>query len=165
MERANFQPYQTRFYVAAAAIFFILAVAVVLFQSKEDPSFHREIIPSKELCYIKDGKLIALPKGNYSLAMPAGDTSINGVTPLLMVKVGREYYPLNIADDSLLPRHGKLLPLKILFGFNSPHASNKLKYHEKYSGNPVHDYHFKSQYFLQVENGYGKVNRFYTYKK
>ncbi len=165
MERANFQPYQTLKYVATAALFFIMAVMVVLFQTKSNPSFHREIIPSNEISYIKDGKLVALADGNYLLAMPAGGTFVNGVAPMLMVKVGREYYPLNIADDSLLPRHGKLLQLKILFGFTSPHASNNLKYHEKYSGDPVHDYHFKARYFLRVKNGFGEVRRYYLYQK
>lgn len=165
MERADFQPYPTKLYVAAAAIFFVLSILTVLFQPHSNPSFHKEIIPADSLCYIKDGKTIALADGDYPLAMPAGGTFVNGVAPMLMVKVGRDYFPLNIADDSPLPRHGKLLPLKILFGFTSPHAENTLKYHEKHSGDPVEDYSHKARYYLHVEGGFGKVRRSYVYQK
>ena len=88
---------------------------------------------------------------------------MHGKAPMLLIKVGREYYPLNIADDSILPRQGNILPLKILFGFNSPHASNTLKYAEKIGGDPRDSYHRKVRYYLLVKNGYGTVQRFFYY--
>ncbi len=152
-------------YAATAAIFFILAFCVVIFKpTTKEPSFHAEIFPSESISYIKDEKPVALPDGDYYLAMPAGGTFVRGVAPMLMIKVGREYYPLNIADDSVLPRQGRLLPLKILFGFTSPHASNTLKYAEKNGGDPVESYRRKSQYYLHVENGFGAVRRKYYYQ-
>lgn len=149
-------------YLAAAVFFFALAVCTVIFSNKDiEPSFHKEIIPSDSIGYIKNEKVIPLADGNYLLAMPAGGTFVKGKAPMLLVKVGREYYPLNIEDDSILPRQGKMLPLKILFGFTSPHASNTLKYAEKISGNPVEDYRKKSRYYLHVEGGFGSVQRMY----
>lgn len=152
-------------YLAAAAFFFVLAICVVIFQDKNSAaSFHKEIIPSNSISYIKDGKLIALADGKYLLAMPAGGTFVKGKAPMLLVKVGRDYFPLNIADDSILPRQGKQLPLKILFGFTSPHASNTLKYAEKNGGDPYDSYHRKARYYLQVENGFGTVQRYFVYQ-
>ena len=152
-------------YLAAAAFFFALAIFTVIFSDKNsDPSFHKEIIPATSIGYIKDEKFFALADGNYLLAMPAGGTFVKGVAPMLLVKVGRDYYPLNIADDSILPRQGKMLPLKILFGFTSPHASNTLQYAEKIGNNPVEDYHRKSRYYLHVEKGFGSVQRSYYYQ-
>ena len=152
-------------YLAAAAFFFVLAIlAVVLPNKNSDPSFHKEIAPSNSISYFKDDKLIALADGNYLLAMPAGGTFVRGKAPMLLVKVGRDYYPLNIEDDSILPRQGRMLPLKILFGFTSPHASNTLKYAEKNGGDPVESYHRKARYYLQVENGFGTVQRYYVYQ-
>ena len=152
-------------YLSAAVFFFVLSIFVVLFTDRNsDPSFHKEIIPSKSISYISDEKLIALADGDYLLAMPAGGTFVNGVAPMLLVRVGREYFPLNIADDSILPRQGKMLPLKILFGFTSPHAHNKLTYAEKDGGDPVESYHRKSRYYLHVENGFGTVQRMHYYQ-
>lgn len=149
-------------YLAAAGFFFALAICTVIFSNKNvEPSFHKEIVPSNSISYFKDEKLIALADGNYLLAMPAGGTFVKGKPPMLLVKVGREYYPLNIEDDSILPRQGKMLPLKILFGFTSPHASNTLKYAEKINDNPVEDYRKKSRYYLHVEKGLGSVQRMY----
>lgn len=152
-------------YLMAAIFFFALSICAVEFQEKRpDPSFHKEIIPSDAISYFKDDKLVALPDGNYLLAMPAGGTFVRGKPPMLLVQVNGEYYPLNIMDDSTLPRHGKILPLKILFGFSSPHASNTLRYAEKSGGDPVESYHSKAHYYLRVENGYGTVQRFYQYQ-
>jgi hypothetical protein len=152
-------------YLAAAAFFFVLSIcAVVLPNKNSDPSFHKEIIPSNAISYIKDDKLVALADGKYLLAMPAGGTFVKGVAPMLLVKVGHEHYPLNIADDSILPRQGRMLPLKILFGFTSPHASNTLKYEEKTGGDPKLSYLRKARYYLHVENGYGTVKRSYYYQ-
>lgn len=148
-------------YLMAAAFFFALAICTVVFKDKSiDPSFHKEIVPSNSISYFKDEKLIPLADGDYLLAMPPGGTFVKGVPPMLLVQVDKEYYPLNIADDSILPRQGKMLPLRILFGFTSPHASNTLKYAEKINNNPVEDYKLKSRYYLRVENGYGSVQRF-----
>ena len=152
-------------YLAAASFFFVLAICAVIFADKNsDPSFHKEIAPSDSISYFKDDKLIALADGKYLLAMPAGGTFVRGKPPMLLVKVGRDYYPLNIEDDSILPRQGRMLPLKILFGFTSPHASNTLKYEEKTGGNPKESYHKKARYYLQVKNGFGSVQRYYVYQ-
>jgi len=152
-------------YLAAAVFFFILSTWSVVFSDKNSvASFHKEIIPSNAISYIKDEKLIALADGKYLLAMPAGGTFVKGVAPMLLVKVGRDYYPLNIADDSILPRQGRMLPLKILFGFTSPHAENTLKYEEKIGGDAKISYSRKARYYLQVENGFGKVQRLYYYQ-
>ena len=83
---------------------------------------------------------------------------------MLLVEVDGTYYPLNIADDSVIPRQGKLLPLKILFGFTSPHAENKLTYKEKTGNDPVADYRKKAFYYLRVENGFGRVQRDFVVK-
>ncbi len=153
-------------YLAAAAFFFALSFLVVIFEDKNsDPSFHKEIIPSNAIGYFDSNEnFIPLPDGNYLLAMPKGGMFVKGVPPMLLVQIGRDYYPLNIADDSILPRQGKMLPLKILFGFTSPHASNTLKYAEKINDNPVEDYHKKSRYYLHVEKGYGTVQRSFFYQ-
>ena len=158
--------YPTKIYTAIAVIFFILAFAVVKFQNSDvEPSFHEEIIHSDSISYIDGENLIKLVDGNYPLAMPAKGTFVNGVAPMLMVEVRGRYYPLNIADDSILPRQGKLLPLKILFGFTSPHAHNKLKYAEKNGDNPKEDYRRKARYYLHVENGFGEVQREFVIEK
>ncbi len=153
-------------YLAAAAFFFALAVCTVIFSDKNsDPSFHKEIIPSNGIGYFDENEnFIPLADGNYWLAMPKGGMFVKGVPPMLLVQIGRDYYPLNIADDSILPRRGVTLNLKILFGFTSPHASNTLKYAEKINNNPVEDYHRKSRYYLHVEKGYGTVQRSFYYQ-
>ena len=156
------QPFKWKRYTAVAIIFFMLAFIVVKFQDKDkDPSFHEEIIPSDAISYIKDGAAIPLENGDYNLAMPEGGTFVNGKPPMLLVEVDGEFYPLNILDDSILPRQGRRLPLKILFGFNSPHASNTLKYAEKTGEDPVEDFRRKAQYYLNVVDGFGQVERKY----
>ena len=156
------QPFKVELYTAVAVIFFIAAaVSVKFFQSDVEPSFHEEIFPSQAISYIKDNELVKLSDGDYMLAMPAGGTFVNGVAPMLLVEVDGNFYPLNIADDSILPRQGKQLPLKILFGFTSPHAENKLQYQEKVGGDPVESYKKKAYYFLRVKDGFGRVERFY----
>ena len=152
-------------YLAAAAFFFVLAILTVLLSNKNsDPSFHKEIIPADSIGYIRDEKFFALNDGDYLLAMPKGGTFVKGVAPMLMVQVDNQYLPLNIADDSILPRQGKMLPLRILFGFTSPQASNTLKYAEKIGGDPVESYRRKARYYLHVKNGYGEVKRAFYYK-
>ena len=157
------QPFKWRRYTLVALIFILLAFCVVAFNadSDKDPSFHKEIFPSQAISYIKEGKLIALSDGDYNLAMPVGGTFVNGIAPMLLVEIDGEFQPLNIADDSILPRQGRMLPLKILFGFTSPHASNKLHYDEKKGGDPVRDFRRKAQYYLHVVNGYGQIERKY----
>jgi len=156
------QPFKIEAYTAVAVIFFVLsAAAVKFFQTEKVASWHEEIIPSQAISYIDDGKLVALSDGDYNLAMPAGGTFVNEIAPMLMVEVEGKYYPLNIADDSILPRQGRQLPLKILFGFTSAHASNTLHYEEKSGGDPVESYKRKAYYYLQVKNGYGNVARGY----
>ena len=158
------QPFKWKRYTLVAVIFILIAVAVVVFdEDKKDPSFHNEIFPSHAISYIKDGKTVPLANGDYSLAMPEGGVFVNGIAPLLLVEVDEEFYPLNIADDSMLPRQGRRLPLKILFGFTSPHASNTLKYDEKKGGNPAGDFSRKASYFLRVVDGYGTVERKYKF--
>jgi len=156
------QPFKVELYTAVAVIFLIAAaLSVKFFQSDKVASFHEEIFPSDRISYIKDNQLVELSDGDYMLAMPAGETFVNGVAPMLLVEVDGEYFPLNIADDSILPRQGRQLPLRILFGFTSPHAENTLKYEEKIGGDPVESYKRKAYYFLRVENGFGHVERFY----
>ena len=156
------QPFKVELYTAVAVIFFIVAaLSVKFFQSDKVASFHAEIFPSQAISYIKDNELVALSDGDYMLAMPAGGTFVNGVAPMLLVEVEGKYFPLNIADDSILPRQGRQLPLRILFGFTSPYAENTLKYAEKVGGDPVESYRKKAYYFLRVENGFGRVERFY----
>ena len=159
------QPFKVELYTAVAVIFFIIAALTVkFFQTDKVASFHEEIFPSQAISYIKNNELVALPDGNYNLAMPAGGTFVNGVAPMLLIEVDGEFYPLNIADDSILPRQGRQLPLKILFGFTSPHASNTLKYAEKNGDDPVESYRRKAYYYLHVSNGFGNVERLYKNK-
>lgn len=164
-ETAEFRKFSRKFYFIAVAVFMTLAFAAVLYpKSEAPPSWHEEILPSNALSYIKDGKLIALPDGDYPLAMPPKGTFIGQVAPMLLVEVDGTYYPLNIADDSIIPRQGKLLPLKILFGFTSPHAENKLAYKEKTGNDPVVDYRKKAFYYLRVDSGFGQVQRDFVIK-
>ena len=161
-EEKNNQPFKVETYPVIAVIFFIVAAMCVKFiQPNEAASFHEEIFPSDAISYIKNNSPIALSDGDYELAMPAGGTFVNGVAPMMLIKVDGEFYPLNIADDSILPRQGRQLPARILFGFTSPHASNTLKYDEKKSGDPVADYKKKALYYLHVSKGYGEVLRRY----
>lgn len=156
------QPFKWKRYTAVAAVFMLLAFFVVWFQDKDrDPSFHKEIFPSDAISYIKNNLPVPLADGDYPLAMPPGGTFVNGKPPMLLVEVDGEFYPLNILDDSLLPRQGRQLPLKILFGFTSPHAENKLQYAEKISGDPEKDFRRKAQYYLHVVDGFGQVERKY----
>ena len=162
-EKAEFRKFSRKFYFVAVAVFLSLAFAVVLYpKSSTPPSWHEEIFSSSTLSYIRDGELVALVDGDYPLAMPPYGTFVGKVAPLLLVEVDGTYYPLNIADDSIIPRRGKLLPLKILFGFTSAHAENTLKYKEKTGNDPVADYRKKAYYFLRVENGYGRIQRGFT---
>ncbi|MBQ3435243.1 MAG: hypothetical protein IJP42_02550 [Selenomonadaceae bacterium] len=164
-QKADFQKFSRKFYFIAAAVFMSLAFAVVLYpKSGTPPSWHDEIVPSNALSYIKGGELVALPDGDYPLAMPPDGTFVSGVAPMLLVQVNGTYYPLNIVDDSIIPRRGKLLPLKILFGFTSKHAENTLHYKEKTGDDPVADYRRKAFYYLRVKDGFGKVQRGFEIK-
>lgn len=167
-EEKNFQnqPFKVEVYTVAAVIFFIAAaLSVKFFQTETAASFHKEIFPSDSISFIKNNQPVPLPDGNYELAMPAGGTFVNEVAPMMLIKVDEEFYPLNIADDSILPRQGRQLPARILFGFTSPHASNTLEYDEKKSGDPVADYKKKALYYLHVSKGFGEVRRTYYYKE
>ena len=162
-EKAELRKFSRKFYFIAVAVFMLLAFAVVIYpKPATPPSWHEEIFPSNALSYIKDGELVPLPDGDYPLAMPPEGTFVGEVAPMLLVKVNDVYYPLNIADDSIIPRHGKLLPLKILFGFTSAHAENTLTYKEKTGDDPAADYRKKAYYFLRVEKGFGRVQRGFT---
>ena len=162
-EKSEFRKFSRRFYFIALAVFLSLSFAVVLYpKSSTPPSWHKEIFPSETLSFIRDGKLVALADGDYPLAMPPAGTFVGKIAPLLLVEVDGTYYPLNIADDSIIPRRGKTLPLKILFGFTSAHAENTLTYKEKTGNDPVADYRKKAYYFLRVEGGYGRVQRGFT---
>ena len=142
-ETAQFRKFSRKFYFIAATIFMTLAFAIVLFPKDDTPpSWHEEIFPSERISFIRDGN----------------------VAPLLLVQVDGEWHPLNIVDDSIIPRHGKLLPLKILFGFTSAHAENTLKYKEKTGNDPVADYRKKAIYYLNVVDGYGTVQRDFEIK-
>lgn len=159
------QPFKVELYTVVAVIFFVLAaISIKFFQSDKVASFHEEIFPSDAISYIKNNEPVALPDGDYELAMPAGGTFVNGIAPMMLIKVDEKFYPLNIADDSILPRQGRQLPARILFGFTSPHASNTLKYEEKISGDAAADYKKKALYYLHVSKGYGEVQRKYYYE-
>ena len=164
-EKADFQKFSRKFYFIAVAVLMSLAFAVVLYpKSDTPPSWHEEIFPSNALSYIKGGELVALPDGDYPLAMPPDGTFVGNVAPMLLVQVHGTYYPLNIVDDSIIPRRGKLLPLKILFGFTSKHAENTLHYKEKTGDDPVADYRRKAFYYLSVKDGFGRVQRGFEIK-
>ena len=165
-EKSEFQKFSRKFYFIAVAVFISLAFGIVLFPKPDTPpSWHEEIFHSNALSYIKDGKfLVPLPDGDYPLAMPPAGTFVGKIAPMLLVEVDGVYYPLNIADDSIIPRRGKTLPLKILFGFTSAHAENTLHYKEKTGNDPVADYRKKAFYFLRVKDGFGKVQRDFVIK-
>ena len=164
-EKSEFRKFSRKFYFIAVGLFTALAFAVVLYpKSDTPPSWHEEIFHSNALSYIKDGKLVALSDGDYQLAMPPAGTFVNDVAPMMMIEVDGKYYPLNIADDSIIPRQGKILPLKILFGFTSAHAENTLHYKEKTGNDPVADYQKKAFYFMRVEHGFGRVQRDFVIK-
>ena len=164
-EKSAFRKFSRKFYFIAVILFVTLAIIAVIYpKSDTPPSWHEEIFPSDALSCIRDGKLVALPDGDYPLAMPPAGTFVDGIAPMLMVEVDGTYYPLNIADDSIIPRRGKLLPLKILFGFTSAHAENTLHYKEKTGNDPVADYRKKAFYFLRVKDGFGRVQRDFMIK-
>lgn len=164
-QKVELQKFSRKFYFIAATVCMSLAFAVVLYPKPNlPPSWHEEIIASEALSYIKDGELVALPNGDYPLAMPPKGTFVGEIAPMLLIKVNGTYYPLNIVDDSIIPRQGKLLPLKILFGFTSKHAENTLTYQEKTSGDPVADYRKKAFYYMRVKDGFGQVQRGFEIK-
>lgn len=164
-EKSEFRKFSRKFYFIAVAVFVSLAFAVVLYPKSDlPPSWHEEIFSSNALSYIKDGELIALADGDYPLAMPPKGTFVGEVAPMLLVQVKGVYYPLNIVDDSVIPRQGKILPLKILFGFTSAHAENTLTYQEKTGDDPVADYRRKAFYFIRVKDGFGRVQRDFEIK-
>lgn len=181
MEIQKWNPYDIDKYAAAAVFFLVLSFIVCYFQIgfshvEEKNGYHKEILSSETLSYIKDGQLVALSDGAYPVAMPSQDSSfeINGekVFPLLLIFVPKsnadltkiedfELYPINIADDSLLPRRGRTLALHILFGFTSNHAENTLLYAEKGNDTAAEDYKRKAFYYLVVKGGYGTMERDY----
>ena len=179
MEIERLNPYNINLYAVAAAIFFILSIIVYCFQARfsDDDNgngYHKETLPSSQLCYINNGDLVPLSDGAYPLAMPSQDSTleINGekVFPMLLILVPNadgdfELYPLNIADDSVLPRQGRILALHILFGFTSDHAENTLVYEEKVNDTAAEDYKRKAFYYLRVKDGYGKMERGYMNKE
>ena len=175
-ELDEINPYQTEIYAATAALFLLLSMVCLYFGlgigfEGKNISYHAELMPSRALSYIDGGRLIELPDGNYPVAMPSGDESlmIDGQKkfPLLMVAVptaaGLRLYPLNVADDSFLPRQGRLLALNILMGFTSAHAENRLEYDEKH-GN-VEDYKRKAYYYIEVRSGVGRMRRGYKFSR
>ena len=178
IEMDRWRPYDIDKYTVAVAFFLMLSIIVCYFQigfthGEEGNGYHKEILPSSQLCYIKDGELVPLADGAYPVAMPSQDSTliINGqkVFPMLLVLVPTsnddfELYPINIADDSLLPRRGKTLALHILFGFTNEHAENKLVYAEKGIDSAAEDYKRKAFYYLVVKDGYGKMERDYMTK-
>ena len=181
IEMDRWRPYDIDKYTVAVAFFLMLSIIVCYFQigfthGEEGNGYHKEILPSSQLCYIKDGELVPLANGAYPVAMPSQDSTlrINGkkVFPLFLVLVPKadtsstdindfELYPINIADDSLLPRRGRTLALHILFGFTNEHAENKLVYAEKGNDTAAEDYKRKAFYYLVVKSGYGKMERDY----
>ena len=183
MEMDKLNPYQVDKYVDVAIFFVILAVIVCYFQigstHHNSSDYHGEIIPSRALSYIKNGQLIALVDGAYPVAMPSEDSYVDvddkKVFPMMLILVPQfesnsntvkdfNLYPLNIVDDSILPRRGRTLALHILFGFTSDHAENKLLYDEKVSDSAAEDYKRKAFYYLVVKNGYGTMQRGYMNK-
>ena len=181
MEMQKWNPYNIDKYAAAAVFFLTLSIMVCYFQIgfshvEEKNGYHKEILPSATLSYIKDTQLISLPDGAYPVAMPSQDSSIEidgkKFFPLLLVFVPKidtkateiedfDLYPINIADDSLLPRRGRTLALHILFGFTSKHAENTLLYAEKGNDTAAEDYKRKAFYYLVVKDGYGRMERDY----
>ncbi len=185
MEMDQWNPYDVDKYAAAAVFFLLLSFIVCYFQIgfshvEERNGYHEEILPSSALCYIRDGVAIPLPDGAYPVAMPSQDSTLEigdkKVFPMLLILVPKfandsneivdfNLYPLNIADDSLLPRRGKTIALHILFGFTSDHAENKLVYAEKGNDTAAEDYKRKAFYYLVVKDGYGTMERDYMTEK
>ena len=181
MEMDKWNPYNIDKYAAAAVFFLILSFIAsylhfnLFVNIKGGNGYHKEIIPSNSLCYIKDDEAIPLKDGAYPIAMPSQDSKleINGQKffPMMLVFVPTidepktiddfELYPINIADDSLLPRRGNTIALHILFGFTSDHAENKLVYAEKGNDTAAEDYKRKAFYYLAVKDGYGRMERDY----
>ena len=168
-------PYKLSYYDAAIGLFLILALVTCYLQSEfreqsKGADYHKEILQSDSISYIKNGNLIALKNGAYPVAVPSQDSfvNINGkdIFPMLLIFVPEgdskfNLYPLNIADDSILPRRGNTLVLHILFGFTSDHAENILLYEEKVNNSAADDYKRKAFYYLEVKDGYGKMKRGY----
>ena len=170
----SLNPYQTEIYAATAVLFFVLSIICIVFGigigfNGRDNAYHKELIPSRALSYIDDGRLVELPDGNYPVPSDDKSLMIDGKKkfPLLMVMVpterGLRLYPLNVEDDSFLPRQGRTLALNILIGFTSAHAENRLQYDEKH-GN-VEDYKRKAYYYLEVKSGVGRMKRGYKFSR
>ena len=164
-QKLELQRFSRKFYFIAVAILMTLAFVVARWPKPDlPPSWHQEILSSNAISYFRDGKLVALPDGDYPLFMPPEGTFVDKIAVLLLVQVDGKLYPLNIADDSVIPRRGKLLPLKILFGFTSAHAENTLTYKEKTGNDARADYRKKAIYYLAVKDGYGRVQRKFEIK-
>ena len=164
-QKLELQKFSRKFYFIAVSILLTLAFVVAKWPKPDlPPSWHQEIFSSNAISYIRDGELVALPDGDYPLFMPPEDTFVDKIAPLMLIEVDGNRYPLNIADDSVIPRRGKLLPLKILFGFTSPHAENTLTYKEKTGNDARADYRRKAFYFLRVKDGFGRVQRGFEIK-
>ena len=104
IEKQKWNPYDIDKYAAAAVFFLVLSLLVCYFQIgfshvEEDNGYHKEILPSESLSYIKDGQLVSLLDGVYPVAMPSQDSTIeiNGekVFPLLLV-----FVPKSDADST-----------------------------------------------------------------
>ena len=183
MQQREWNPYKVDRYIEVVLFFIILTFIVIYFQidtrhNEHGNGYHKEILPSTSLSYIKYGQPVPLADGNYPIAMPSQDSTIkiNGqeVFPMLLILVPEikdgqiadfNLYPLNIADDSILPRQGRTLALHILFGFTNEHAENTLVYDEKISDSAADDYKRKAFYYLVVKDGYGKMQRGYMTKE
>ena len=173
-EMTQLNPYKVDKYIEVIIFFLILTFIVIYFQTeitynKKGNNYHHEILPSESLSYIKDGRAITIADGAYPVAMPSQDSwiEINNKKyfPLFLILLPTandfELYPINIIDDSLLPRRGRTLALHILFGFTSDHAENTLVYAEKGNDTAAEDFKRKAFYYLVVKDGYGKMQRDY----
>lgn len=162
-------------YSVAISFFLTIACALCYFQiglgGDETAEFHREIIPSTGISYIRDEKPILLPDGNYPLAVPSKDSFLKiedrEVFPLFLIMIRDEdsklrLYPLNVLNESILPHMGKTLALHILMEFKTAFGENRLTYDEKHAGVPPRiSYAKKVYYYLHVEHGFGTIERGY----
>ena len=114
MQRREWNPYNIEKYIEAVLFFTILTFIALHFQFDESHKdkgngYHKEILPSNALCYIKNNELVKLSDGAYPVAMPSQDSTldIDGKTifPMLLILVPElkdnqitdfELYPLNI---------------------------------------------------------------------
>ena len=121
MQQREWNPYKVDRYIEVVLFFIILTFIVIYFQidtrhNEHGNGYHKEILPSTSLSYIKYGQPVPLADGNYPIAMPSQDSTIkiNGqeVFPMLLILVPeiKDGQILDAATESALENDAATIP-------------------------------------------------------